>query len=280
MIARLKPGASIAQLNEQMKVITEHVIDRLPARAGFMKTSQFGGFAVGMRDQFVGDVRTQMYMLQVGVLLVLFIACANVANLHAHARDRTQPRAGDPDDARRRAVAHRPADADRRDRDLARRRRRRHRRRPDRPAGAHRDGRTADARHDPKRRSTRSCSRSRSALAMLTGLVFGVVPALAITRGNAASFLKDDSRSGTASKGTGAMRALLVVAETMFAVMLLIGAGLLLKSFARLQSVDPGFATENVLTAQIALPAARYPDAPRIAPSGRGCSSRRARFPA
>ena len=43
--------------------------------------------------------------------------------------------------------------------------------------------------------------------------------------------------------------------------MLLIGAGLLLKSFARLQSVSPGFATENVLTAQIALPAARYPDA-------------------
>ena len=46
MIARLRPGASIEQLNEQMKVITEHVIERLPARAGFMKTSQFGGFAV------------------------------------------------------------------------------------------------------------------------------------------------------------------------------------------------------------------------------------------
>ena len=42
------------------------------------------------------------------------------------------------------------------------------------------------------------------ALAILTGLVFGIIPALAVTRGNAAAFLKDDSRSGTASKGTGA----------------------------------------------------------------------------
>jgi predicted permease len=99
-------------------------------------------------------------------------------------------------------------------------------------------------------------------LAILTGLVFGIIPALAITRGNAASFLRDDSRSGTASKGTGATRAFLVVAETMLAVMLLVGAGLLLKSFAKLQSVDPGFAPDNVLTAQIALPTARYPDAP------------------
>src|SRR5580765_3209573 len=55
MIARLRPGASIAQLDEQMKVITDHITERLPARAGFMKSSQFGGFAVSMRDQLVGN---------------------------------------------------------------------------------------------------------------------------------------------------------------------------------------------------------------------------------
>jgi len=64
MIARLRPGASIEQVNGEMKVITDRVADRLPARAGFMKTSQFGGFARGMRDQLVGDVRAQMYLLQ------------------------------------------------------------------------------------------------------------------------------------------------------------------------------------------------------------------------
>ena len=73
--------------------------------------------------------------------------------------------------------------------------------------------------------------------------------------------MKDDSRSGTASRSTGAIRTFLVVAETTLAVVLLVGAGLLLKSFAKLQNVNPGFTTENVLTAQIALPAARYPDA-------------------
>jgi putative ABC transport system permease protein len=98
-------------------------------------------------------------------------------------------------------------------------------------------------------------------LSLLTGLVFGVIPALAVIRGNASSFLKDDSTRGTASTGTGLTRATLVVAETALALMLLVGAGLLIKSFARLQTVNPGFATDNVLTAQIALPPLRYADA-------------------
>jgi predicted permease len=98
------------------------------------------------------------------------------------------------------------------------------------------------------------------ALAVATGLVFGVVPAMAVLRGNAAAMLKEDATRGSAGRGTGVMRASLVVAETAFALMLLVGAGLLIKSFARLQDVDPGFQTHNVLTAQIALPTSRYPD--------------------
>src|SRR5262249_9446046 len=100
------------------------------------------------------------------------------------------------------------------------------------------------------------------ALAVLTGVVFGVVPAITVLRGNAAAALKDDSTRGTAGRRTGATRAALVVSETAVAVVLLVGAGLLVKSFARLQSVHPGFSTENVVTAQISLPASRYPDAP------------------
>ena len=96
----------------------------------------------------------------------------------------------------------------------------------------------------------------------MTGVVFGLVPAVTVASGNVAAFLKDDSARGTAGKSTGFTRTLLVIVETALAVMLLIGAGLLIKSFARLQDVNPGFSSENVLTAQIALPAVRYPDAP------------------
>ena len=260
MIARLRPGASIEQLNEQMKIITQNVSDRLPTRAQFMKTSQFGGFAVSMRDQLVGDVRTPLYVLQGGVLLVLLIACVNVANLllmRATSRNRelairSTLGAGQWRIVRQmltEGIVIALAGA----------------------AGGIVVGlvalRALLALGDAQLPGTLEPSLHpvvlafTLVLAVATGLVFGVIPALAITRGNAAAFLKDDSRSGTASRSTGAVRTVLVVAETMFAVMLLIGAGLLLKSFAKLQSVSPGFTSENVLTAQIALPASRYPDA-------------------
>ncbi len=60
-------------------------------------------------------------------------------------------------------------------------------------------------------------------------------------------------------KRTGSLRSTLVIAQIALAVVLLVGAGLLVKSFARVLRVDPGFSTERVLTAQIALPTDRYP---------------------
>ena len=84
-------------------------------------------------------------------------------------------------------------------------------------------------------------SASRWLLAVVTGLIFGLVPAIAAIRGNAALMLKEDATRGSAGRSTGFMRAALVVGETAVALMLLIGAGLLIKSFARLQQVDPGF---------------------------------------
>jgi predicted permease len=259
MIARLRPGATIAQLNEQIKIITQHVAERLPARAGFMKTSQFGGFAVSFRDQLVGDVRTPLYTLQIGVLLVLFIACANVANLilmRATGRNRELAIRTTLGAGKWRIVRQMLTEG------LV-------------IAGAGAVGGIAvgllglsallalsstQIPGTPRASLDLAVLAFTFTLAILTGLVFGIVPAIAVSRGNAASYLRDDSRSGTASRSTGAIRAFLVVGETTVAVMLLVGAGLLLKSFARLQSVNPGFATENVLTAQIALPQARYPD--------------------
>ena len=81
MIARLRPGTTIAQVNAQMKIIVDRNLERLPQRASFARTSGFGGFAVGIREELVGDVRAPLYVLQGGVILVLLIACANVANL-------------------------------------------------------------------------------------------------------------------------------------------------------------------------------------------------------
>src|SRR3954468_4731697 len=81
MVARLRPGATIAQLNGQIKTIVDRNMERLPTRAQFAKLSGFGGYAVSMRDELVGNVRTPLLVLQAGVILVLLIACANVANL-------------------------------------------------------------------------------------------------------------------------------------------------------------------------------------------------------
>jgi predicted permease len=94
-----------------------------------------------------------------------------------------------------------------------------------------------------------------------TGLVFGLVPAVAVVARGADAQLKEDSARSTAVRSTGRIRRLLVVTETALALMLLVGAGLLLKSLVRLQDVDPGFSTESVLTASIDLPASQYPDA-------------------
>ena len=92
--------------------------------------------------------------------------------------------------------------------------------------------------------------------------------------------LKEDATRGSAGRSTGFMRAALVVGETAVALMLLVGAGLLIKSFARLQQVDPGFERENVLTAQLGLPAIRYATpADRAAFWGRLVDKAR-RFPA
>src|SRR5436190_942801 len=81
MIARLQPGATIDQANAQFKMIVARNLERLPQLRSFAKTSGFGGYAVDMREQLVGDARAPLYLLQGGVVLLLLIACVNVANL-------------------------------------------------------------------------------------------------------------------------------------------------------------------------------------------------------
>ena len=98
------------------------------------------------------------------------------------------------------------------------------------------------------------------ALSLVTILLFGVLPSFAVARANPAEELKEGSRGSTSGGGIR-IRNGLVVLQVALSLILLVGSGLLLRSFSRLRGVDPGFRVENVLTATVALPADRYADA-------------------
>jgi putative ABC transport system permease protein len=96
------------------------------------------------------------------------------------------------------------------------------------------------------------------ALSVATGLVFGMVPAV-LASSSASESLHEGGRHGSGPKSRRALAAL-VVAEVALSLVLLAGAGLLIRSFMRLQDVNPGFRAEGVLTARVQLPATRYED--------------------
>ena len=95
-------------------------------------------------------------------------------------------------------------------------------------------------------------------LALVTGILFGLAPALSATSGGLFGALKEGGRAVAGGARGRLMRNLLVLGEVAVALVLLVGAGLLLRSFARLRAVDPGFRPKGVLTAEIILPAKKY----------------------
>ena len=100
-------------------------------------------------------------------------------------------------------------------------------------------------------------------IAVVTGLLFGAVPAFQATRGGLSASLKAGGRGAVTHRGGARVRGALVVAEMALAVMLLAGAGLLLRSFVRLQSVNPGFDAAQTLSFDVSLPRAGYADPPK-----------------
>ena len=96
------------------------------------------------------------------------------------------------------------------------------------------------------------------AASLVTGIVFGLAPAWQSLKFDLHTALKEGGRASIADSGQRRLSSVLVIAETAMAMVLLIGAGLLLKSFAHLLDVKPGFATENILTMQVGLPNTAY----------------------
>jgi putative ABC transport system permease protein len=96
-------------------------------------------------------------------------------------------------------------------------------------------------------------------IALLTMVIFGLLPAIQAAAHDPQQALGADSRGSTSGAGRRRIRSALTIAEVALSVALLIGAGLLIRSFSRLQQVDPGFRTSGLMTARVGLPATVYP---------------------
>lgn len=103
-------------------------------------------------------------------------------------------------------------------------------------------------------------------ISLLSGILFGLTPALQLSRPDLSVMLQDEGRGTAGSRRKNRARSIIVAVQVALSMVLLIGSGLLIRSFARLRTVEPGFDAKNVLTAQTFLPPSSYPQsAQRIA---------------
>lgn len=255
-IARLKPGATLQQAQTELRTIAQRVQPTGPtATRGGEGEGEGEGDAVltliGLHEQVVGDVKGALLVLLGAVALVLLIACANVANL-------LLARAA----ARQREMAVRAA--------LGARRLRIARQLLTESVllslaggglgllmafwGVRALGQWSGANLP----SMHGIGIDAWVLAftlgvsLITGLAFGLAPAVQAWRTDVTAALKEEGRGDTGGH-RNRLRHLLVVSEVALALVLLIGAGLLIKSFSRLTEVNPGFRTDDVLTFQVTL---------------------------
>jgi putative ABC transport system permease protein len=254
-VARLKPGVSAEQAGAELRTIAARLSDEVPEY-----NKNYSAEVVPLREQFFGDVRRPLWLMLGAVAFVLLIACANVANLLLSLAT-----------TREKEIAVRAA--------LGARRVRIVRQLLTESLllallgsalglGFAWIGIKALIAISPGDLvNLQSVGLNMTVLlwtlgvSLLTGIVFGMAPALHISRLNLNDSLKEGGKSESSqASGSRRLRSALVVSEIALAVVLLASAGLLIRSFMRLQQVDRGFETDNILTMVIRLPAAKYPE--------------------
>ena len=260
-IARLKPGVSLSQAEADMKIIAAQIAQEHP---GF--DTNWGAEVVPMREQFTGDLKAPLLVLLGAVGLVLLIACANVANLmlmRSSGRQREMAIRTSLGATRRRIVRQLLVESSllgiaggllgllfavwAKDLLLAML--------PENMSVAKVNSVTID----------QNVLAFTILLSLATGLLFGLLPALRASRPDLSDTLKEGGRAISASLRRNQMRAALAAGEIAIAIMLLIGAGLLIQSFFRLENVPPGFQPDRILSMRVSLTAARYNRLPQAA---------------
>jgi predicted permease len=259
MIGLLKPGATLAQAQQELDAIVKRNDERFPQFHQILKDAGYGVFALGLQDEVVRDVRPVLYLLWGGVAFVLLIGCVNIANLvviRSSARTREL--------ATRHAIG---ASLPRLSRQLL----------TETVLLSAIGGLLGIAlgwwalksltvlRLDQLPRGFEIGLDPASvavmfALAIGVGLLIGLVPVIRLARLNVNTTLREEGRSGTSSRGTNLLRRVLATAQVAIAFTLLIGAGLLFASFRAVLKLDTGFDPHNVITASISLPLASYKD--------------------
>ncbi|HZS04396.1 MAG TPA: ABC transporter permease [Blastocatellia bacterium] len=259
VIGRLKPGVTRAQAQAEMGVIGDRLEQQYPGA-----NQGYGINVVTMQEQMVGRIRLALLVLLGAVAFVLLIACANVANLllvRAASRQREIAIRAALGASRWRVVRQLLTESvllavaggviglvvARWGLDLLV---------------------TLGPRDLPRLESVgldRTVLFFTLGLSLLTGIVFGLVPALQSSRLGLNEVLKEGGRSETGGAGGGRVRGLLVATEIALSLVLLIGAGLLLRSAWRLEQVNPGFSPDHLLKVRLSLPPSKYREGTNVA---------------
>lgn len=261
-IARLAPGATIEKVEAEMGAIVRANVEQLgPDIAGFVGATGFTGRAKWLREYQVGETRTMLLVLQGAVLMVLLIACANVANLmltRVVARQKEISVRNALGATRWRIARQLLVDAlvlavigGALGLLLAK----------GSIAGFPLLGITSNQSGYDFRMDAPVLGFALVVTLVAAGLA-AILPMISLLRLNIYDTIKEGGRLGSGGRRAAASRNVLVVAQIALATTLLIGAGLLLKSFHLLQSQDPGFRSDGVATALIDLPETKYVDGP------------------